>query len=853
MRKIILLLVVFLTSIFVYTQDLSYYLPNNVKYNPSIPVPKTVIGHEVGEWHISHDRLVNYIQSVATACPDRVLLEQTGLTYEGRPQLLLTISSPANIRNIHAIREQHALLSNPQQSATLDVNKMPVVVWMGYSIHGNESSGSNAALLSAYYLAAAQGKEIDDLLEHSIILIDPSFNPDGLNRFATWANNNKSIHAAVSDPNSRELNEPWPSGRTNHYYFDLNRDWLPAQQPESRNRLVKFQQWKPNILTDHHEQGSNATFFFQPGVPSRVNPNTPKRNQELTGLIGKYHAKYLDSIGSLYFTKEGYDDFYYGKGSTYPDVNGAIGILFEQASSRGHVQETENGLLTFPFTIRNQFTTTLSTLEAARNLRTDLLNYQRDFYTNALTEAGAFPIKGYLFGDKYDKSKTAIFLEMLLRHEIDVHPVTQSITAGGQLFEQGNSFIVPTRQRQFKLIKSIFEKTFQYEDSLFYDISTWTLPLAFNLPNAELKILPAESMGEKIITALKQTGEIKGGQSQYAYAFEWDDYYAPKLLYALQKKGIIVKTATRMFEAATVDGNKKFNYGSILIPVKNQHASAVDVHQWINQAVKETGVIVYALQTGLSASGIDLGSNSFSLLRQPKLLLLSGTGTNSNDVGEIWHLMDQRFHIPVSMIEVDRLNNVNLSRYNTIIMAAGSYNNMDKNIQEKLKEWVSQGGTIIASEEAAQFLSRIGISKTIFKKNETKTDSTIVLPYYLRNDEQRAREMPGAIFEATLDLTHPLCYGYRNNSIPVFKSNTLFMDKNNSAYHTPVMFTINPLLSGYLHTTNKELVKNMAEINIDIIGSGRVISIADNLNFRALWLGTNKLFMNAVFFGHLLR
>ena len=306
MKKVFLLLLI---SVQVCAQDLSYYLPKHVAYNSSIPTPKSIIGHEVGEWHVTHDKLVYFMKAVAAAS-NRMQLQIMGKTYEGREQVALIISSPANLAKLETIRLEHLQLSNSQQSATQNIANMPVVVWMGYSIHGNESSGSNASLLAAYYLAAAEGEEVDKLLANTVIIIDPSFNPDGLNRFATWANMHKS-QTQVSDPNSREFNEVWPGGRFNHYWFDLNRDWLPAQHVESRNRLQLFHQWKPNILTDHHEMGSNSTFFFQPGVPSRVNPNTPDKNQQLTAAIGNYHAKFLDSIGSFYFTKEGYDDFYY--------------------------------------------------------------------------------------------------------------------------------------------------------------------------------------------------------------------------------------------------------------------------------------------------------------------------------------------------------------------------------------------------------------------------------------------------------------------------------------------------------------------------------------------------------------
>ncbi len=295
---------------------------------------------------------------------------------------------------------------------------MPIVVYQGFSIHGNEPSGSNAALAVAYYLAAAQGSEIEKLLNETVILFDPSYNPDGLQRFAYWANINKSKNINP-DPNDREYDEIWPGGRTNHYWFDMNRDWLPVQLPESQARINTFHNWYPNILTDHHEMGTNSTFFFQPGIPSRTNPLTPSKNQEITEAIGNFHAKALNKIGSFYYSKESFDDFYYGKGSTFPDINGGIGILFEQASSRGHAQESDNGILTFPFTIRNQFTAALSTLNAAVGMHDELLNYQKSFYANARKEAENSGV--IVFGDEKDATKVNQLAEILKRHKIEYY------------------------------------------------------------------------------------------------------------------------------------------------------------------------------------------------------------------------------------------------------------------------------------------------------------------------------------------------------------------------------------------------------------------------------------------------
>lgn len=850
MKKFSLLVLFFLIGYFVQAQELSYYLPQNVAYNNAIPTPAKIIGHEVGEWHVTHDRLVQYAKTVDQAS-DRMVIKPLGLTNEGRQQLALIITSPENHQKLEQIRLQHLALTNPDKSGSLNTDDMPVVVWMGYSIHGNESSGANAALLAMYYLAAAQGNAVDELLKNTVIILDPSFNPDGLNRFASWVNMHKSF-TPVSDPNAREFNEVWPGGRFNHYWFDLNRDWLPAQHKESRNRLALYHQWKPNILTDHHEMGSNSSFFFQPGVPSRVNPNTPLKNQELTAAIGNYHAKFLDSIGSMYFTKEGYDDFYYGKGSTYPDINGAVGILFEQASSRGHLQETENGLLSFPFTIRNQFTTTLSTLAAANGLRKQMLNYQRSFFKETIKEAESFPVKAFVVGDAQDKAKTNIFIEMLLRHEVDIYPLQSEMAVDGKTFKPGSAFVIPTAQKQFKIIKTVFEKTFNYKDSLFYDVTAWTMPLAFGLPYAEVKsVISLNSPKLNTVESLKSN--LYGASKAYAYAIKWNEYYSPKVLYKLQEKGIKAKVATKVFKMVLNNKEEVFDYGTIVIPVSTQEISVSELENSIKHAIAETGVDAYTLPSGFSAEGIDLGSNSFVSLKKPSVMMFGGNGTSATDVGEIWHMMDTRFNVPVSIVEVDRFGAINADRYNVIIMASGLYNNLNKSAQDKLKDWIGSGGTLIATEDATKWLSVNGFTKTLFKSGDDKRDTTLQLPYFLRSDETRAKDMTGSLFEAKVDLTHPLGYGYSNPLVTIFKSNTLFMDKNNGAYDSPVMYTDQPLQSGYLYRGYKNVVRNTAAINVDNIGRGRVISMVDNLNFRAFWLGTSKMFMNAIYFGNLIR
>ena len=466
MKKIYLLALLYTfgaVSAFAQVAD-SYYLPQNVTYDAKIPTPKQFLGYQTGEWHVPYDQLLNYLKKISELS-DRFKMVEYGRTYENRPLYLMTVSSPKNLAAIEQIKAQHLQLSDPSISDKLDTKQMPIVVWMGYSVHGNEASGTNSVPMVAYYLAAAQGGEIDALLNEAVILIDPRINPDGGERFANWVNANRSTAGLVTDPQSRELNEMWPGGRTNHYWFDLNRDWLYQQHPESKGRLAKFHEWKPNILTDHHEMGSNSSFFFQPGISARVNPITPKKNQELTSKIGDFHAEALDNIKSLYFTKEGYDDFYYGKGSTYPDVNACVGILFEQASSRGHAQETVNGLLTFPFAIRNQFTTTLSTLKAAKSMRVEMLNWQREFYKETNAEA----TKAYVFGGGNDPVKVWEMVNILRQNKIEVYELSKDESIDGKNFKKGASYVVPLTQTQHRLARGIFTKQTTFEDSLFYD------------------------------------------------------------------------------------------------------------------------------------------------------------------------------------------------------------------------------------------------------------------------------------------------------------------------------------------------------------------------------------------------
>ena len=814
--------------------DLSYYLPKNVTYNQDIPTPQSVLGFEVGEWHITHDKLVEYMK-LLSAVSNRISIEDRGKTFEGRPLILLTVTSPENHGNLDAIRTQHLKLIDYKQSNQLNTDTMPLVVYQGFSIHGNEPSGSNSSLILAYYLAAAEGDDIEELLENTVILLDPSFNPDGLQRFAYWANTNKSDFLNA-DPNDREFHEVWPGGRTNHYWFDMNRDWLPVQLPESRARIETYNNWMPNILTDHHEMGTNSTFFFQPGVQSRVHPLTPKLNQELTKEIGNYHAKALDNIGSLYFTEERYDDYYYGKGSTFPDINGGIGILFEQASSRGHAQETDNGLLSFPFTIRNQFTAALSTLKAAKEMRIKLLKYQKDFYVNEHNENEKNSIKAIVFGDDKDVAKTNHLAEILQRHKIVVNRLNNDLTIEGKQFKKETSFIIPTNQTKSTIIKAMFEKRTTFTDSLFYDISAWSFPLAFNLDYAELK--NTQNVGDVVPNVEIKKGEVTT-QSSYAYLMEWHEYYTPKALNKMLQHGIRAKLALQPFSL----NEESFDYGTIMIPVKNQNINESELYEIMKDIAQTSQVKITGVTTGLTL-GIDLGSSYFKTIEKQKVALLVGNGITSYDSGEIWYLFDQRYQMNVTKLDLEYLKNVDISEYTSIIVPSTKVK-LDEETINKLMGWVKEGGTIIGYKNAVKWLSTNKFIELQFESSKVEAKN---ISYEQKEDFEEAQDIAGAIFETKLDRSHPINFGYKNENLAMFRRTTIFIKADSSSYNNPIKYTKTPLLSGYISKPNLDILKNSVPFQVKSLGKGKVVVFTDNTNFRAFWYGTNKLLMNAIFF-----
>ena len=830
--------IVFVLCLNIYSQNsndsFNYYFSQlNKDLNESIPKPHEIIGHNVGDWHISHDKLVQYMYTLSESS-DRITIENRGKTFEGRPLILLTITSEKNHSNIDEIISNHQKITKSDEN--INIEKEPIVVYQGFSIHGNEASGSNASILLAYYLAASKSSFVTDLLNEAVILLDPSLNPDGLQRFAYWANTNKNINL-TSDSNDREYNEVWPGARTNHYWFDLNRDWLPVQLPESQARIKSFNKWIPNILTDHHEMGTNSTFFFQPGVPSRTHPLTPNMNQKLTKEISKFHIESLDEIGSLYFSEEQFDDFYYGKGSTFPDINGSIGILFEQASSRGHLQESDNGLLSFPFTIKNQLITAISTLKAAKSLRADILSYQKEFYKNSSIESNKLKNEAIIFGNLKDSYRTNKLAEILERHEIKISKLESDVIHNNKIYKKDFSYVIPKNQKKFRLINAMFETRTEFIDSLFYDVSSWTLPLAFNMDyDLEFPIKKTNTNIEKINFEIN----YDFSKSNYAYLMEYHEYLTPKALNKLLENDIIVKVSTRPF---TLEG-KEFDYGTILIPVLNNDPDKL--YAIVKEISKESMVKIQSVKTGY-AEGPDLGSSYFKRLRKKNIGLLVGDGVTSYDAGEIWHLLDTRYDVKVNKLDLRNIERIDLGKYTTIIVPNSTIKNTS--ITKKIFDWVENGGVIIGYKNSINWLEESKLLK-VDKKDEKLIAKNI--SFKDKTNFYGAQRIGGAIFETNIDRSHPINYGQTNSTMPIFRNSTIFLNVDEKSYNNPIRYTVNPLLSGYISEENLEQLKSTTPIKIQKISKGKVIYLTDNTNFRAFWYGTNKILMNAIFFSSIM-
>ncbi|MBZ9613692.1 M14 metallopeptidase family protein [Rheinheimera maricola] len=810
--------------------------------DPTIPTPQQVLGFSVGDWHVRHDQIQRYFEKLAAASA-RAQLDVIGYSHEQRPLLQLVISSERNLARLDQIRQQHLAAARRGERQAADA---PVIIWLGYSVHGNEPSGANAALLVAQYLASANNTEVNQWLDNAVILLQPALNPDGHDRFAIWANMHKGA-AAVADPQHREHNEPWPNGRPNHYWFDLNRDWLLLQHPESRARIAQYQQWLPNVVGDYHEMGTNSSYFFQPGIPSRNYPLTPKRNFSLTSAIAKFHADAFDQAGQLYYTEESFDDFYIGKGSTYPDVQGSVGILFEQASSRGHLQDSINGPLSFSATIQNQLTASLSTIRGAVANRTELLDYQQEFYKSALQQAKSSKIKGYMLTEVADKTRLAALLDVLQRHHVEVYRLNSDWQDGEQAYSANSSYYVPLQQAQYRLVKAMFSTEKVFPDNTFYDVSAWTLPHAFNISFMPLRREPAASDLTSDWQNRPSPAPARTAGS-YAYAFSWQDQQAPLLLQALLAEKLIMRSAMSAFTATTSHGEVNFAAGSMVLAAGLQQQP--DWFARLQRIQQKFNIPIHSIRSGLTPAGSDLGSHNFAVVSLPKVLLIAGPGISSTEAGEAWYNLERLAGLSPSLAEPQQLKKLQLSHYSHIVLPDGNYGWQDAEVKQ-LQQWLEQGGVLWGHKRAAAWMAKAGLLQAgVWQGDEMSSlISTDNLSYQDKEVLAGKRRIAGAIYQAELDLSHPLTFGFTRATLPVFKNSTMLLQPSNVPFVNVALYSAAPQLAGY---TAQEFIPRISQSAVLLAhnsGKGRVIAMTDNPVFRGYFTGSSRLLVNAMYLG----
>lgn len=833
-KNILTTVVVFfilLSTVTAKTESIDYFFSPDIIFDSEIPTPEEFLGYEIGERVTEHSRINSYYEKLA-GVSDRVSLIEIGQTHENRKLYVLAVSSPENIRNLNKYKEARRSV---RQGENADG---PLILFLGNAVHGNEISSAEAALLSAYYYVAAENDFVKEQLDGAIIFIDPVRNPDGQERFASWVNSNTSVHTENISQLDREHTEGWPRGRGNHYWFDLNRDWVNIVHPESKARVAFYQDWLPHVQADHHEMGANNTFFFEPTDPEgNESCFVPQSTYRLNREFADYYAGALDKIGSFYYTKESYDNKNPNFGSTYPDYNGGVGILFEQGSSRGLKQESDNGIVTLPFTVRNQLVTTIATVDAASAHREELFDLQKEFFTPSRGKEAA---KYYIIGDRYDPSRLHKFVKLLLDHRLEVYENANDIIIDSVKYEKGKSFVIPAGQPNSALLAIIFDEMKEYDDvsKLGYGAGfsvAYSTGLSYGTTNSSAK-------GARV-QVIPQVYSADLQPSEYAYLVDYRDSKSQQLVFRLLEKDILVKSAFKPFSINTGEGVKDFSYGSLLIPVKNQSVASDALYAVLKELGTQENVDIIPVTSGYSVKGADLGSSAFKRIEKPKVLVVTGGDVSSTEAGEVWHLFDQQLKFPLVRVDFNVLGRVPLHEFNRIVFVNGNYSFLNQPDIENLRNWIKNGGTLITLNGASLW----AINNKVASAKLVETTDSVIQGQNRGASPNRPERFPTSIFLTKIDLEHPLAFGLTSERLPVVRENSLFIAPSPDVVST---YSDDPLLNGYISSSHLESLKGSASIVADNSGRGNVVLFAEDPLFRGIWDATSRTFVNAILLGN---
>ena len=810
--------------------------------------PEEFLGYKIGSRYTPHWKIVNYFNHVAVNAPAVMKLQQYGETNEGRPLLLAFISSADNIQHLESIRKNNLRLANPGLDKIAVDENVPAIVWLSYNVHGNETSSSEAAMMTLFSLADPANSQTKEWLKNTVVIIDPCINPDGRDRYVNWFN---SVAGKNMNPQriAREHREPWPGGRSNHYNFDLNRDWAWQTQVESQQRIKVYDQWLPQVHVDYHEQGVNNPYYFAPAVqPYHDVITTWQRDFQVA--IGKNNAKYFDANGWLFFTKEVFDLFYPSYGDTYPTYNGAIGMTYEQgggpAGGLGVIND-EGDTLTLLDRATHHFTTSLSTIEISSIHAARLIKEFRKFFNDAV-QNGVGEYKSYIIkNESANSERISTLLDLLDRNNIQYGTGSGSgkgfnyATGKEESFTVGNNdIVISSFQPRSALVKVLFEPRSRLVDSATYDISAWSLPYAYGLPAVASK--------DRIVSTgnVTQTKAVNI-ETTYGYVIPWKGVQTVKAIGQLLQKGILLRYAEEPFE---VNGNK-FDRGAIIILRTANKSFGKKLWDSVREIADANSVQLYPVSTGFMDKGYDFGSDKVHPFKAPKVALITGDGISSTAAGEIWHFFEQQLSYPITLINANDIGRANWTDFNVLIMPDGNYKFLtEKAATDEFKSWINKGGRVVALEGAVAQLAKadMGIKLKKSDDKEKKDSSTYEA---LKNFEDRERgaitgTTPGSIWKVNLDNTHPLAFGYPGYYYTLKQDDNIYEFIKESGWNVGVIKKENQV-AGFVGAGLQPKLKDGLLFGVQDMGGGSITYLSDDVMFRSFWENGKLMFCNAVF------
>ncbi|WP_207429285.1 M14 metallopeptidase family protein [Pedobacter sp. SYSU D00535] len=814
-------------------------------FSQKLHSPAQFLGYQPGERFTPHYRVLEYFRHAASVSA-HIKLREYGKTYEGRELLVAFLGSAENLGHLEDIRKNNWRLSHGQ--AGNSDSDSPAIIWLSYNVHGNEAVSTEASMQTLYDLLRPDNLKAKDWLQKTIIVIDPCLNPDGRERYVNFYNSVKNV---VPDalPFTREHMEPWPGGRSNHYYFDLNRDWAWQTQLETQQRMALYNSWLPQIHVDFHEQNLNSPYFFAPAAEPFHQDVTPWQ-REFQKVIGKNNARYFDEKGWLYFTRERFDLLYPSYGDTYPTYNGAVGMTFEQGGAGRAglaVINREGDTLTLAQRIEHHHTSALSTVEsAAMNASQLVAEYQKYFSNSRSKPPGQY--KSYVI--KAENQEKLKKLANLLTKNGIVFGYGSAKNSRGLNYVTGKveslsitpqDMVISAYQPRSVLLKVLFEPRTFVSDSVTYDITAWALPYAYGLKayatKEALKPLSASAPSLSLVRAKVE--------NPVAFAANWNSIADARFLSALLKRNLRVRYSEVPFEA----NGRLFNAGSLLVTKTGNEFLGESFESTVESIASAAGVSLQPLSSGMAERGPDLGSEKVRYIKPPRVALIAGEESSPLAVGEVWHHFEQELSYPLSIIRAVDFNQADLTKFNVLIFPDGDYPGI---ASEKLLAWVNDGGKVVSMQSALNSLagkrgfniSLKGENKEGLKDHEPELVD-ILKPYANRERESVKNNIPGAIFKLRLDNTHPLAFGFPDYYFTLKLDDKVY-NYISEGWNVGILEK-GSYVTGFAGAETKRKLTGGLLFGVQESGAGSIVYMAEDPLFRGFWENGKLLFSNAIF------